>query len=199
MSNLNPDRIYDYLKVYQQNPNSKIFAPLAEAYRKAGRLDEAMEIALDGVSRFPDYPGGKVALARIYFDRHQYLDVVSRLEEVCADHPDNLSAQKLMAESLLVLGREKESLNHFKYLLLGSPSDDELKNIVSELESRLEGVVLSGGFSLGGKSPLMDEAILEGNSGIEFASSAMLRRSLWAKKMEVLQRVLARIHSAESP
>ena len=64
-------QIYHYLRRYQEDPRSRVFAPLAEAYRKAGLLDEAIEIARDGVRVHPHFVGGKVALARALFDKGQ--------------------------------------------------------------------------------------------------------------------------------
>ena len=37
--------IFSYLKKFQEDPASRVFAPLAEAYRKAGLVDEAIDIA----------------------------------------------------------------------------------------------------------------------------------------------------------
>ena len=54
--------IYDYLKKYQEDPTSRVFAPLAEAYRKAGLIDEAIEIAREGLRVHPNFVGGRVAL-----------------------------------------------------------------------------------------------------------------------------------------
>ena len=38
-----------YLKEYQENPRSRVFAPLAEAYRKSGLIDEAIDICREGL------------------------------------------------------------------------------------------------------------------------------------------------------
>lgn len=128
--------IYDYLKKYQEDPTSRIFAPLAEAYRKAGLLDEAIEIAREGLRVHPNFVGGRVALARALFEKKQYEDVVEELSFVVREVPDNLVAQKLLAESSLMLGRMSEALSAFKMLLYFNPSDTEIARIVSELEAQ---------------------------------------------------------------
>ena len=58
-----PPIIYEYLKKYQEDPSSRVFAPLAESYRKAGLADEAIEIAREGLRVHPNFVGGRVALA----------------------------------------------------------------------------------------------------------------------------------------
>src|SRR4051812_37043809 len=91
--------LYDYLKKYQEDPTSRIFAPLAEAYRKAGLLDDAIEIAQEGLRMHPNFVGGRVALARALFDKKLFDEVIEELGPLIQDVPDNLVAQRLLAES----------------------------------------------------------------------------------------------------
>ena len=126
--------IYEYLKKYQEDPTSRVFAPLAEAYRKAGLVDEAIEIAREGLQLHPSFIGGRVALARALFDKHHYDQVVDELNFVIKDVPDNLVAQRLLAESYLMLGRVAEALGAYKMLLYFAPQDAETAKMVSELE-----------------------------------------------------------------
>lgn len=128
--------LYTYLKKYQEDPTSRVFAPLAEAYRKSGLVDEAIEIAREGLRVHPHFTGGKVALARALFDKKLYEDVLETLKEVVRDTPDNLIAQRLAAESCLILGRTAEALDSFKMLLYFSPEDREISKMVKELEEQ---------------------------------------------------------------
>src|SRR6476620_6012693 len=109
--------IYTYLKQYQDDPNSRVFAPLAEAYRKAGLIDEAIDISREGLKVHPSFMGGRVALARALFDKRLYQEVVEELSPIVQDIPDNLVAQRLLAESYLVLGRVAGALSASKMLL----------------------------------------------------------------------------------
>jgi tetratricopeptide (TPR) repeat protein len=128
--------LYTYLKKYQEDPTSRVFAPLAEAYRKAGLIDEAIEIAREGLRVHPHFTGGKVALARALFDKKLYEEVLAELAAVVRDTPDNLIAQRLFAESCLILGRTAEALDAFKLLLYFSPDDREISKMVKELEEQ---------------------------------------------------------------
>src|SRR5262245_34688745 len=101
--------IYSYLKKYQEDPTSRVFAPLAEAYRKAGLVDEAIEIAREGLGVHPGFVGGRVALARALFDKKSYDEVIAELVPIIQDVPDNLVAQRLLAESYLMTGRLAEA------------------------------------------------------------------------------------------
>lgn len=126
--------IYKYLRKYQEDPSSRVFAPLAEAYRKAGLVDEAINIAQEGLRYHPQFVGGRVALARAYFDKKLYAEVIEELNPIIQDVPDNLVAQRLIAESCLILGRIAEALSAYKMLLYFAPQDPEAGKIVQELE-----------------------------------------------------------------
>jgi predicted Zn-dependent protease len=126
--------IYEYLKKFQEDPSSRVFAPLAEAYRKAGLPDEAISVAREGLQFHPRFMGGRVALARALFDKKQYQEVIEELYPVVQDVPDNLIAQRLLAESYLFQGRLAEALSSYKILLFFSPNDQEAARMVQELE-----------------------------------------------------------------
>ncbi len=128
--------IFDYLKRYQEDPSSRVFAPLSEAYRKAGLVDEAIQIAKEGLRVHPQFIGGRVALARAYFDQKKYEQVIAELLPILQDIPDNLIAQRLLADSFLMLGRVAEALSALKLILYFNPADRETAVMVQELESQ---------------------------------------------------------------
>ena len=128
--------IYRYLKKYHEDPTSRVFAPLAEAYRKAGLIEEALVVARTGKKLHPDFLGGRVVLARVLFDQKLYIEVIEELESVIQNAPDNLVAQRLLAESHLMLGHVPNALQSFKMLLYFCPQDSELNQIVQELEDQ---------------------------------------------------------------
>ncbi len=180
--------IYDYLKKYQEDPTSRIFAPLAEAYRKAGLLDEAIEIAREGLRVHPNFVGGRVALARALFEKRQYDEVVEGLAVVVREVPDNLVAQKLLAESCLMLGRIAEALSAFKMLLYFNPSDTETARVVAELEAQAyeDGVLVLR------KDPAPQKMQIKPARDAISRDDRVLRAQAMAK-IELLQTALVRI------
>lgn len=136
MSEKYPPVLLRYLKIFQDDPTSRIFAPLAEAYRKIGLFDEAIEICLEGLTANPDFIGGKVALARAYFDKKMFVQVRDLLTNVVAQAPDNIMAQRLFADSNLALGFVKEALSSYKMLLYLCPYDQDVCAIVQDLETQ---------------------------------------------------------------
>jgi tetratricopeptide (TPR) repeat protein len=183
--------IYKYLKKYQEDPASRVFAPLAEAYRKANRVDEAIEIAREGLKVHPNFVGGRVALARALFDKKLYEEVIEELRPVVRDVPDNLVAQRLLAESFLMQGQVAEALSAFKMLLYFAPQDTETANLVRELEAQ---AYESGALVLRNdpkSEPLADFTVQSASKA--FDREAELKRQRWIRKIEFLQSVLQKV------
>ena len=129
-----------YLKEYQENPRSRVFAPLAEAYRKSGLIDEAIDICREGLEYHPNFTSGIVALARCYFDKALYTAAIKELEKVVSEVPDNYLAQKLLAQSYSMIGDKNNSLKAYKTVLFLNPKDEEAKKIIAEMEGTAEKV-----------------------------------------------------------
>jgi tetratricopeptide (TPR) repeat protein len=169
--------LYDYLRKYQEDPTSRVFAPLAEAYRKAGMMNEAIEIAREGLRIHPNFLGGRVALARALFDKKLYTEVIDELAPIIQDAPDNLVAQRLLAESYLIQGRVTEALDCYKMLLYFNPHDPETSKLVKELEAQAydKGAMV---LRIDPKPSNHDPA---------------LKRAQWIKKIEKLQAMLQQV------
>src|SRR5580704_11425858 len=52
-----PPYFREYLRRFQEDPTSRVFAPLAEAYRRLGRFDEAIDICREGLEHNTDFHG----------------------------------------------------------------------------------------------------------------------------------------------
>ncbi len=180
--------LYHYLKKYQEDPQSRVFAPLAEAYRKAGLVDEAIDIAREGVVKHPSFIGGKVALSRALFEKARYVEVLDELNPVIQNAPDNLAAQKLVGDSHLMLGHLTEALGSFKVLLYYNPTDEDVSKMVTELEGKLieqKDMIVQGDFNI---KPL--QSIIEDDPEI--------REKEWKNRIEFLQGLLQRVERYRS-
>lgn len=180
--------IYSYLKKYQEDPTSRVFAPLAEAYRKAGLIDEAIEIAREGLKIHPHFVGGRVALARALFDKKLYNEVVDELNPIVLDVPDNLVAQRLLGESCLVLGRVAEALAAYKMLLYFAPQDQETAKMVQELEAQ---AYEKGALVLRTDPPIPEFDVKPVHAII--ADDPDAKRKHWVRKIELLQGMLQKV------
>jgi len=127
-----------YQTDYEKNPRSRVFAPLAEIYRKLGMTDKAMEILSQGIRFHPTYVMGYLGLAFCYFDLKQFSLAYNTLRPLVETSRDNIRLQKLFADICLELGYREESLDTYKYLLFINPRDREVAMQVATLESLIE-------------------------------------------------------------
>lgn len=124
-----------YQLLYQQDPKSKVFATLAEAYRKMGLLKEARRVCEDGLTHNPQFASGRVALARVFMDLGDHRQAIVQLEKAIGLSPENILAHSLLAECQLQLKNPKEALRAFKMVLFFSPDNSKAQKAVRKLES----------------------------------------------------------------
>ncbi|HLD74789.1 MAG TPA: tetratricopeptide repeat protein [Bdellovibrionota bacterium] len=110
------------LKVYKKNPHSKIFAPLAELYRKNGLVDEALSLCEKGLAFHPDYIGGKVAYGRALVDAGEFERAQVVLEEVIMAAPENYLSLSLLLRCYEKRGLEEKRCEILERLKLLNPA-----------------------------------------------------------------------------
>lgn len=126
--------IEEYQLMLLRNPSAKVFAPLAEAYRKMGLLQQALEICEKGVKYNPDYPSGLVAYGKILFEMRKYDEAATYFQKATALKSDNILAHKLNALSLVKLNRYADALKAYKYVLFLNPQDEQAQKFVATWE-----------------------------------------------------------------
>jgi tetratricopeptide (TPR) repeat protein len=126
-----------YFNMYKKNPRGRVFAPLAESFRKLGMLEDAYKILREGIRNHPDYTLGYIVLAHCYFDEHKYELTYNTLRPIINKNADNISLQKIFGQACIQLGHLEEALDTFKYLLFMNPKDKYFSEQVKRLEDDL--------------------------------------------------------------
>lgn len=124
------EEIQKYLDILSKDPKSRVFAPLAEAYRKAGLLDDAIETAREGLKSHPSYVGGRVALGRALLEKGQHAEALEEFSQVVQSAPDNLMAHKLLGRIHVHLDHPGEAEKAFRMVLLLDSRDEEAKKFL---------------------------------------------------------------------
>ncbi len=127
-----------YLNQYQKNRRSRVFAPLAEAYRKIGMLDEALQTLKEGIRFHPDYQLAYLVLANCYFDLQEFNKAYDVLKPMSGKNPDNLKLHHLFGEVCEKLSLQDEALNAYKNVLFINPYDEVVAEKVKTLEESEE-------------------------------------------------------------
>jgi tetratricopeptide (TPR) repeat protein len=126
-----------YFNMYKKNPRSRVFAPLAESFRRLGMLEDAYKILKDGIRNHPGYTLGYIVLANCYYDEGKYEFTYNTLRPIINQNADNISLQKIFAQACIHLGNLEEALDTYKYLLFMNPKDKFFADQVKKLEDDL--------------------------------------------------------------
>ena len=116
-----------------KDPNSKLFVPLAEEYKKIGMLDEAIETLSIGLKRHPSYMSAHVSLGKIYLDKDMLDEASAEFEKVIHTIPDNLYAHKRLAEIYSTLNMRDKAIEEFKMVLKLNPLDWDAEKSLAAL------------------------------------------------------------------
>lgn len=83
---------------YAENPDGRYFAPLADAYRKAGQVDHALEVVHAGIEKHPDYLSAHIVLGRCLLDKKEDAGAADAFQRVLTLDSENIIALKSLAE-----------------------------------------------------------------------------------------------------
>jgi tetratricopeptide (TPR) repeat protein len=119
---------------WEREPFSRAFLPLAEEYRRLGKLAEAERVAREGLQRHPTYHSAKVLLGRVLLDLDRLEEAAAEFKSVLESEPRNLLAGRLLAGIQRNQGRWAEALDTFRRLLVFYPDDPEVRAQVYQLE-----------------------------------------------------------------
>jgi tetratricopeptide (TPR) repeat protein len=122
----------------EKDPNSKLFVPLAEEYRKEGMLDDAVSVLLKGIEKQPGYMSARVSLGRIYLEKGMPNEARTEFECVVRSIPENLYAQKKLADIYRGTGEKDLAIRSYRTVLKLNAMDEEAFACLRELEDAEE-------------------------------------------------------------
>src|SRR6267143_2231483 len=112
-------------KRWLENPKGRNFAPLADAYRKAGELDRAIDLCKAGLERHPDYVSAHIVFARCLIDQKNDAGASDVFRKVLALDPENVLALRILAEIAERGGRFDEAAEWLGRLLAADPMNGD--------------------------------------------------------------------------
>lgn len=130
-----PGEIEKLERRWLENMQGLTFAPLAEAYRKAGRLDEAFQTLELGLAHHPDYLPAHIVRGRCALDAGDDGAAATAFAVVLSFDSLNLIALRGLAEISLRSGRPQEAILHLRRLLDVDQTDLEAANRLAELQA----------------------------------------------------------------
>lgn len=126
---------------WQENPLGLTFAPLAEAYRKEGMYEDALELLSIGLAQHPNYVPAHIVRGRCYVDTHTDTAAEEAFQRVTELDPENVIALKGLADLAEKGGRFDEAIARLDRLLEFDRSNDDARAQADRLRAALAPVV----------------------------------------------------------
>lgn len=118
-----------------KDPNSRLFVPLADEYRKMGKLDEAISVLLKGLDNQPSYMSARVSLGKVYLEKKMLAEAKTEFEKVISAIPDNLFAHKKLADIYRDSEDKDRAIREYKTVLKLNALDEDAMSNLNALQS----------------------------------------------------------------
>lgn len=131
------DDIQRFEEHFRRNPDSLVFARLADACRKAGDPERALEILRDGIQRHPDYASAHIVRARALNDLQRPSEAEASLRRVLELDAQNLVAMRGLAGLAERRGDPVEAVHWFEQIVALDPANEEAAAALERLRESL--------------------------------------------------------------
>ena len=128
------DELQNLIERYKRAPESRLFAPLADAFRKNGEIDKAIEILEKGLEMFPQYASAHVILGKCFYDKGGTERAKAEFVRVLELDAENMVALKFMGDILFAEDKRAEAAEHFAKILAIDPTNEEAARALKEME-----------------------------------------------------------------
>ncbi|HHS48805.1 MAG TPA: tetratricopeptide repeat protein, partial [Desulfurella acetivorans] len=118
-------------KYYKSKEVSLFFYPLACLLYESGAKEEAFDLLVEGVAKFPRYLLALIKIAQILIDEEKYEAAESYLETVLNINNSNVLAWELLALSYEKQNKIEQAINAYEKLLVLDPSPKVKSKLLS--------------------------------------------------------------------
>ena len=121
---------------WRENPKGRNFAPLADAYRKAGLIDNAIDLCQAGLQLHPDYVSAHIVYARCLIDKKDDTAAQEVFKKVLALDGENIIALRVLAEIAERNGRYNEEVEWLSRLLNADPMNGDAAEALAKAKGK---------------------------------------------------------------
>ncbi len=145
------DRIDELKKRYDENPR-RFFASLANEYRKAGDLDQAISICQAHLAEQPSNMNGHVVYGQALFEAGRYDEAKTTFEAALTLDPENLIALRHLGDIACTNGANESAREWYERVLDADPRNEEIIALLAHLAA--EGTRAGGDAPVASEEPL---------------------------------------------
>lgn len=95
---LNNSLFLRYYSQWQKNPDSIVFASIADYFLRYGMIDNALKVCKEGLKRHPKLTVGHIVMAKIHIARGNFEEAEEELRITLQIIPKSQQAEELMAK-----------------------------------------------------------------------------------------------------
>jgi len=133
-------RIDELRKKFDENPR-RYFAPLANEYRKAGDLDQAIFICQEYLPQQPGHMSGHIVYAQTLFEMARHDEAKAVFETALSLDPENLIALRHLGDIARQAGDSSAARIWYQRVLEADPRNEEIAQIMISLLAEPEPAV----------------------------------------------------------
>jgi tetratricopeptide (TPR) repeat protein len=126
-------RIDELKKRYDENPR-RFFAPLANEYRKAGDLDQAIALCQEHLADQPGNMNGHVVYGQALYEAHRYEESQTTFETALTLDPENLIALRHLGDIARTNQDHVKAREWYTRVLDADPRNDEILAFIADLD-----------------------------------------------------------------
>jgi tetratricopeptide (TPR) repeat protein len=127
-------RIDELKKKFDENPR-RYFASLANEYRKAGDLDQALFICQEYLPQQPGHMSGHIVLAQTLYELGRLPEAKTEFEAALALDPENLIALRHLGDIARQSGDPRTARNWYQRVLEADPRNAEIVDVLASLRT----------------------------------------------------------------
>lgn len=124
------DRIEKCQKILEGDPNSQIFAALAEALRRKGELDRAFRVCQGGLRLHPSYGSAHIVMSKINLDRGLYDWAEAEVKRAIEIEGNSRTIELLLAEIFIYKGEFANAVKLLRKLHQADPNNGQIKKLL---------------------------------------------------------------------
>jgi tetratricopeptide (TPR) repeat protein len=125
-------RIEELRKKFDENPR-RYFAPLANEYRKAGDLQQAISICQAHLPQQPGHMSGHIVYGQALFEARQFDQARTVFETALALDPENLIALRYLGDIAFELGDRGSARGWYTRVLETDPRNEEIAALMAAM------------------------------------------------------------------
>lgn len=119
-----------------ENPKGRNFAPLADAYRKAGEIDRAIDLCKSGLELHPDYVSAHIVYGRCLIDLKDDPAATEVFQKVLQLDPENILALRILAEIAERTGHYDQGAEWLARLISADPMNGDAAEALARMRSK---------------------------------------------------------------